>query len=68
MMGVAVMSFGVTSSQCQVLVMGAPLNPLVSGSLVSVEVDSTMFVPVPVQAGVQGQSRTRCCCPAASSW
>jgi hypothetical protein len=39
------MSFGVTSSQCQVLVMGAPLNPLVSGALVSVEVDSTMFVP-----------------------
>jgi hypothetical protein len=39
------MSFGVTSSQCQVLVMGAPLNPLVSSALVSVEVDSTMFVP-----------------------
>jgi hypothetical protein len=39
------MSFGVSSSQCQVVVMGTPLNPLVSGSLVSVEVDSTMFVP-----------------------
>ncbi len=39
------MSFSVTSSQCQVLVMEAPLNPLVSNALVSVEVDSTMFVP-----------------------
>jgi hypothetical protein len=34
-----------TSSQCQVLIMGAPLNPLVSNNLVSAEVDSTMFVP-----------------------
>jgi hypothetical protein len=34
-----------TSSQCQILIMGAPLNPLVSNSLVSAEVDSTMFVP-----------------------
>jgi hypothetical protein len=39
------MSLSVTSSQCQVLVMGAPLDPLVSGALVAVEVDSTMFVP-----------------------
>jgi hypothetical protein len=39
------MSMGVTSSQCQVLVMEAPLNPLVSSALVAVEVDSTIFVP-----------------------
>ncbi len=39
------MSFMGTSSQCEVLIMGAPLNPLVSNQLVAVEVDSTMFVP-----------------------
>ncbi len=39
------MSIGPTSSQCQVTVMGGPLSPLVSGLLVSAEVDSTMFVP-----------------------
>lgn len=36
---------GVTSSACSVLVMEAPLNPLVSQLLVSAEVDSTMYVP-----------------------
>jgi hypothetical protein len=35
----------VSSSQCQVLVEGAPLAPTVSNYLSSVEVDSTMFVP-----------------------
>src|ERR1700722_3020812 len=39
------MSMDTTSSQCEILIMGTPLNPLVSGSLVSAEVDSTMFVP-----------------------
>ena len=39
------MSVTGTSSQCQVLIMGTPLNPLVSSNLVAVEVDSTMFVP-----------------------
>jgi hypothetical protein len=39
------MSMDTTSSQCQVMIMGAPLNPLVSNNLVSTEVDSTMFVP-----------------------
>jgi hypothetical protein len=33
------------STQCVVLVMGAPLNPLVNALLVSAEVDSTMYVP-----------------------
>ena len=36
---------GVTSSECQVLVDFAPLNPLVQQQLVHVEVDSTMYVP-----------------------
>jgi hypothetical protein len=36
---------GTTSSQCDVLVAGAPLNPLVAGNMVSAEVDSTVFVP-----------------------
>jgi hypothetical protein len=36
---------GVTSSACSVLVMEAPLDPLVSNLLMSAEVDSTMFVP-----------------------
>ena len=40
------MSMDTTSSQCEILIMGTPLNPLVSGSLVSAEVDSTMFVPL----------------------
>ena len=62
------MSFSVTSSQCQVLVMEAPLNPLVSSALVSVEVDSTMFVPSQCQAGVPGHTRHRSCCPGTSSW
>jgi hypothetical protein len=48
------MSIGVASSQCQVLVMEAPLNPLVSSSLVSVEVDSTMFVPSQVKLVFRG--------------
>ena len=39
------MSLGVSSSQWTILVDGAPLNPLVSSSLVGAEVDSTMFVP-----------------------
>lgn len=39
------MSMMGTSSQCEVLLAGTPLNPLVSNSLVAVEVDSTMFVP-----------------------
>lgn len=39
------MSFTTASSQCIVTVMGAPLDPLVNQMLVSVEVDSTMFVP-----------------------
>jgi hypothetical protein len=39
------MSMDTTSSQCEILIMGTPLNPLVSGSLVSAEVDSTLFVP-----------------------
>ncbi len=39
------MSTGTTSSQCQIMIMGAPLNPLVSNLLMSAEVDSTMFVP-----------------------
>ncbi|MDA8047026.1 MAG: VgrG-related protein [Actinomycetota bacterium] len=35
----------VGTSQCQVLVMEAPLDPLVASSLGHVEVDSTMYVP-----------------------
>lgn len=36
---------GTTSSGCEILVAGAPLDPLVSMYLDLVEVDSTMFVP-----------------------
>ena len=36
---------GTTSSQCDVEVMGAPLNPLVFAKLVSAEVDSSLFLP-----------------------
>lgn len=39
------MSFSTTSAQCEILVMEAPLDPLVSALLVSAEVDSTMYVP-----------------------
>jgi hypothetical protein len=39
------MSVDTTSSQCEILVAFAPLNPLVSGLLVSAEVDSSLFVP-----------------------
>ena len=47
--------------------MGAPLNPLVSGLLVSAEVDSTMFVPSQFRLVFRGVP-TRCSCPADSSW
>ena len=39
------MSIDTSSSQCEVLVAFAPMNPLVSGLLVSAEVDSSMFEP-----------------------
>ena len=39
------MNLETTSTQCVVLVMEAPLDPLVYALLVSAEVDSTMFVP-----------------------
>lgn len=44
------MSIGqTTASECQVLVGGAPLSPLVSMYLYSVEVDTSMFVPSQVK-------------------
>ncbi len=39
------MNLETTTTQCEILVMEAPLNPLVSAMLVSAEVDSTMYVP-----------------------
>lgn len=39
------MTFSTTSSECTVLVMDMPLDPLVGGALVYAEVDSTMYVP-----------------------
>lgn len=39
------MSLTTTSTQCTILVDGTPLSPLVVGTLVACEVDSTMFVP-----------------------
>jgi hypothetical protein len=36
---------GVATAQCEVLIMGAPLDPLVAEQLSYVEVDSTMYVP-----------------------
>ena len=39
------MNLETTSTQCEILVMEAPLDPLVNALLVSAEVDSTMFVP-----------------------
>jgi hypothetical protein len=39
------MNLETKTTQCVILVMGAPLNPLVNALLVSAEVDSTMYVP-----------------------
>ena len=39
------MNIETKTTQCVILVMGAPLNPLVNAMLVSAEVDSTMYVP-----------------------
>jgi phage protein D len=43
-----------TSTQCEVSIAGAPLDPLVGALLVSVEVDSTMFVPSQFRLVFQG--------------
>lgn len=39
------MNFETSTTQCVILVMEVPLDPLVNALLVSAEVDSTMFVP-----------------------
>ena len=41
-------------ANCTVTVMGTPLNPLVSGMLASVEVDSTLYVPSQVKLVFRG--------------
>jgi Type VI secretion system/phage-baseplate injector OB domain len=47
-------NFDTASTQCEVLVMGAPLDPLVNSLLVSAEVDSTMFVPSQIRLVFRG--------------
>jgi hypothetical protein len=39
------LNFETQTTQCVILVMGAPLDPLVNALLISAEVDSTMYVP-----------------------
>jgi hypothetical protein len=48
------MSMSAPSTECQVMVMGAPLSPLVSGALVAAEVDSTLFVPSQFKLAFRG--------------
>lgn len=43
------------NANCVVSVEGAPLNPLVSGKLASVEVDSTLYVPSQVKLVFRGK-------------
>lgn len=48
------MSLFTESSATQVLVFGAPLNPLVAGTLVSAEVDTSLYVPSQVKLVFNG--------------
>ena len=48
------MMFDTTSAQCRVLVMDAPLNPLVESALIYAEVDSTMYVPSQLKVVFRG--------------
>ncbi len=48
------MNIDTTSTQCEILVMDAPLDPIVNSLLVSAEVDSTMFVPSQIRLVFRG--------------